>query len=127
MSIFEKFETGKLFLKGQEKTFKSIEWSPHPKFKGVSLKHLVTAKDTNGEFSYHLVRIKPQKKIGLHTHEIQLETHEIIAGHGICDVAGNKTIYEAGSIAILPAGVEHEITAGEDGLFIFAKFFPALC
>lgn len=26
-------------------------------FEGVELKHIITSKDTNGEYSYHLVRI----------------------------------------------------------------------
>ncbi|WP_347223788.1 hypothetical protein [Bacteroides congonensis] len=26
-------------------------------FEGVELKHIITAKDTDGKFSYHLVRI----------------------------------------------------------------------
>lgn len=127
MSVFEKFEKGKLFLSGQEVDFNSIPWSLHVKFEGVALKHLLTAKDTNGKFSYHLVRIAPQKRIGMHIHETQLETHEVAAGHGVCNTAEAELVYEVGSIAVLPAGIAHEILAGDDGLFLFAKFFPALC
>jgi len=97
------------------------------KFEGVALKHFITAKDTNGEFSYHLVRIAPGKKIGLHIHETQLETHEVVAGNGVCNTEGLELVYEVGNIAVLPAGVEHEVCAGNDGLYLFAKFYPALC
>lgn len=127
MSVFEKFESGKLFLSGQEIDFDSIPWSPHAQFEGVALKHLITAENTNGEFSYHLVRIAPQKKIGAHIHETQLETHEIVEGDGVCNTMELELVYEVGNIAVLPAGIEHEVLAGKDGLFLFARFFPALC
>lgn len=78
----------------------NIEWSKHPTFDGVELKHIVTAKDTDGLFSYHLVRIAPNCSIKEHIHETQLETHEVISGKGLC------------------------INAGEEGLYLFAKFMP---
>ena len=127
MSLFEKFETGKLVLPSSQLNFKSVNWSPHAKFEGVALKHLITAKDTNGTFSYHLVRIAPNKKIGQHIHETQLETHEVIVGSGVCVNNGKELSYEVGTISIFLAGIEHEITAGADGLYLFAKFIPALC
>ena len=128
MSLFENFEVGKLFLpSGQEVELKSIDWSPHAKFEGVELKHLITASETDGAFSYHLVRIAPKRAIGVHIHETQLETHEVIAGSGVCTTAGQKITYETGVISILPAGIEHEVAADSDGLYLFAKFFPALC
>ena len=127
MSVFEKFEKGKLYLENKEIDLKSINWSPHAKFAGVALKHIITAKDTKGEYSYHLVCIDPNKKIGLHIHETQLETHEVIAGYGVCKTSGHELVYVVGNIAVLPAGVEHELLAGEEGLYLFAKFLPALC
>lgn len=127
MSIFEKFENGSLFLNKKTVDLGSIAWSPHAKFEGVALKHLITAKDTNGAFSYHLVRIAPKKKIGLHCHETQLETHEVMAGCGTCNTQGQTLNYQVGNIAVLPAGIEHEVIASDEGLFLFAKFLPALC
>lgn len=127
MNLFEKFEMGKLILPSRQVDFKSIDWSPHAKFEGVALKHLITSKYTNGAFSYHLVRIEPNKKIGKHIHDTQLETHEVITGSGICVNQGKELSYEAGAISIFPIGIEHEIIAGADGLYIFAKFIPALC
>ena len=127
MNLFEKFETGKLVLPSNQFDFKAVDWSPHARFEGVALKHIVTSKNTNGAFSFHLVRIAPNKKIGKHIHETQLETHEVIAGSGICINDGKKLSYEAGTISILQTGIEHEIIAGADGLYLFAKFIPALC
>ncbi|MBQ2582208.1 MAG: cupin, partial [Ruminococcus sp.] len=100
---------------------------PHPTFEGVELKHLLTAADTNGQFSYHLVRIAPNKSIGEHVHETQLETHEVIAGSGVCINEGLEIPYESGVMTVLKMGTPHSVNAGADGLYIFAKFIPALC
>lgn len=125
--VFEAFNNGFLKLPEVTISFRDIAWSKHPTFEGVELKHIITSKDTNGEYSYHLVRIAPGKSIKQHIHETQLETHEVIAGKGECVNAGKKLDYEPGVISIMPAKVPHEVNAGEEGLYLFAKFFPALC
>lgn len=125
--LFEAFNRGRLALIDSEVSFEQINWAKHPTFEGVELKHIVTAKDTNGLFSYHLVRIQPEKAIGNHIHETQLETHEVIAGDGICINNGVEIKYKQGVISIMPEKVPHEVRAGKDGLYLFAKFMPALC
>ena len=126
-NLFEAFNNGSLKLPAKSVEFSTILWSKHPTFEGVELKHIVTAKDTNGQFSYHLVRIAPNKSIKNHIHETQLETHEVIAGSGVCINEGAAIPYEIGTISIMPAGIQHEVNAGNDGLYLFAKFIPALC
>lgn len=125
--LFEKFNKGNLLLPNKEVNFEEIVWSKHPTFEGVELKHIITSKETNGEFSFHLVRIAPNKKIGMHVHGTQLETHEVICGTGVCINDGAKINYTPGTISIFPATIEHEVIAGDYGLYLFAKFFPALC
>ena len=125
--LFERFSTeGQLRLPGTTVSFSDIPWSQHPTFDGVELKHIVTAKETGGQFSYHLVRIAPGRAIGSHTHQTQLETHEVIAGTGSCINNGAELAYAPGVISILPMGSPHEVKAGADGLYLFAKFIPAL-
>ncbi len=126
-NLFEAFNNGSLKLPTSTADFSMIPWSQHPTFDGVELKHIVTAKDTDGEFSYHLVRIAPNKSIDNHIHETQLETHEVISGSGVCVNDGVTIPYETGTISIMPIGVPHEVNSGKDGLFLFAKFIPALC
>ena len=127
-NLFEKFnEGGKLLLPDATVTFDAIPWSKHPAFEGVELKAIITSERTDGQFSYHLVRIAPNKKIGNHIHEKQLETHEVISGTGVCVNDGVELPYETGVISIFPIGVPHEVIAGDDGLCLFAKFMPALC
>lgn len=127
-NLFEKFnEGGKLLLPDDTITFDAIPWSKHPTFEGMELKHIITSERTDGHFSYHLVRIAPNKEIGSHIHEKQLETHEVISGTGVCVNDGVELPYETGVISIFPVGVSHEVIAGGDGLCLFAKFMPALC
>lgn len=125
--VMDSFNNGALRLPNATVEFADLPWSKHPAFEGVELKHIVTAKDSGGQFSYHLVRIAPDKRIGSHIHETQLETHEVIAGSGVCVNDGTEIPYEAGTVTILPANIPHEVNAGQDGLYLFAKFMPALC
>lgn len=125
-TLFDAFDNGTLRLPASTVKFADIPWAKHPDFDGVELKHIVTAGKTAGQCSYHLVRIAPGKKIGNHIHKTQLETHEVIAGSGVCINDGAAIAYDTGVISILPAGIPHEVTAGENGLFLFAKFMPAL-
>ena len=125
--LFEKFNNGKLILADKAISFESIPWCKHPVFDGVELKHIVTSNETNGEFSYHLVRVASNKSILNHIHEEQLETHEVIYGEGICINNQQKIHYSTGVISIMTKAVSHEVHAGDNGLLLFAKFIPALC
>lgn len=127
MDIFEIFSNGKLALPEKTVEFGEIGWQKHPEFKGVELKHIITAKDTDGKFSCHLVRIAPGCSIGSHIHKNQLEIHEIVKGKGICVNQGNSMPYEAGTVSVIESGKRHEVNAGSEGLYLFAKFIPALC
>lgn len=126
-NLFEAFNQGHLILPNKTLNFESVPWSKHPTFDGVELKHIVTSSDTNGKFSYHLVRIAPNKSILNHIHELQLETHEVIFGEGTCINNQCEIHYSPGVISIMPKAVPHEVHAGNDGLLLFAKFIPALC
>ena len=125
--LFEQFNvSGQLRLPTETIQFGELPWNKHPEFDGVELKHIVTSQQTSGQFSYHLVRIAPNKAIGNHIHQTQLETHEVIAGSGTCVNNGTELAYEPGTITILPIGLPHEVKAGADGLYLFVKFIPAL-
>lgn len=126
-NLFEKFDhDGGLFLPDVTVPFGEIPWTAHPAFEGVSLKPLIRSEQTGGQFSFHLVRIAPNREIGLHIHEAQVETHEVIAGSGTCVNNGTELRYAPGVISIFPTRQPHQVTAGPDGLYLFAKFIPAL-
>lgn len=123
-SMFVKFQEGCLRLPEGETFFDSLPWSRHPAFEGVELKTVVSSDKSAGRFSFHLVRIAPYKKIGLHAHEKQMETHEVLEGTGVCVSGGVELRYEPGVVSIFPMNIMHEVTAGAEGLCLFAKFFP---
>jgi quercetin dioxygenase-like cupin family protein len=104
----------------------SLPWNPHPKFAGVSLRHLVTGKDTGGHLSLHHVRIDPGCSIGDHIHASQVEIHDVLEGEGTCTVAEKEIRYVPGVMGIMPADIIHRVVAGEQGLLLLATFSPPL-
>lgn len=124
--VFDLFENGTLKLPEGEKAFADIPWTAHAAFEGVELKHIVTSAESGGAFSFHLIRVAPGKKIGEHTHDVQTETHEVIAGGGTCINGNAEFAFEPGNVTIFSPKVPHQVIAGEEGIMVFAKFFPAL-
>ena len=126
-NLFDQLDAaGRLRLPGADSPFGDLPWNRHPDFGGVELKHLVTGRETGGQFSCHLVRVAPGKTIGTHAHPAQTELHEIAAGSGVCLSGGARLVYEPGVVSILPTGEPHEVKAGPEGLRLLAKFVPAL-
>jgi quercetin dioxygenase-like cupin family protein len=111
---------------GQTITTESLPWNPHPKFAGVSLRHLVTGKDTGGRLSLHHVRIDPGCTIGDHTHVGQVEIHDVLTGAGTCTLAGRVISYTPGVTGVMPADQVHRVDAGKDGMLLLATFVPPL-
>jgi quercetin dioxygenase-like cupin family protein len=105
----------------------ALPWSPHPRFPGVALRHLVTGAQTGGALSAHLVRIEAGCRLEEHIHPDSLELHEVVRGAGDCALADKTVRYAPGVCGLIPAGVAHSVRAdaGED-LYILAKFAPAL-
>ncbi len=103
-----------------------ISWNPHPKFTGVSMKHMIKGTDTDGMLSCHMVRIDPNATLEDHVHENQWELHEVIEGEGTFVLESRETPYYPGRMGIVPKGTKHKVIAGESGLVLLAKFFPAL-
>ena len=104
----------------------ALPWQDHPAFAGVRLRHLVTAADTEGRLSCHIVRLAPGASLAGHVHDGQWELHEVVCGSGTAALAGRQTDYAPGVTAVIPRGTPHAVTAGDQGLCLLAKFFPAL-
>jgi quercetin dioxygenase-like cupin family protein len=116
------FENGRLTVNGETKDLGPQPWNPHKDFEGVYLKNVVTGDKTGGAFTCHLVRIEPDKKIGMHAHPACIELHEVIFGDGMCVTEQGDIPYAPGSIAVLAVNSPHEVRAGKQGLYLFAKF-----
>ncbi len=126
MKISDSFETNTLSFFDRDTKISEINWSKHPKYDGVYLKHLIQGSDTNGALSCHIVKIEPNCTIDTHTHEGIFEIHEVIEGSGTCFLVNKIIIYSVGSVAVIPADTIHKIAAGNDGMYILAKYSPAL-
>jgi quercetin dioxygenase-like cupin family protein len=103
-----------------------VQWNDHPKFKGVSLKHLIRGIDTGGSLSCHLVKIDPGCVLDEHIHESQLELHEVIEGEGSFFLGSKETAYHPGCMSVIPRGTKHKVIAGKNGMVLLAKFCPPL-
>lgn len=103
-----------------------LSWNPHPAFEGVYLKHLITGSKTEGQLSCHMVRIDPLCKLETHIHENQWELHEVIKGAGEAQMGEKSINYHPGRSAVIPKGKAHSVKAGNEGLILLAKFFPAI-
>jgi quercetin dioxygenase-like cupin family protein len=126
MNIDSIFETGTICTVDGAVNAQKIEFTPHAKFKGVSIKHLVTGKTTNNRISCHLVKVEAGCTLDTHVHEKNLEIHEVIRGDGTLILADKTFTYSTGSIGVIPVNVVHKVEAGKNGLCILAKFSPAL-
>lgn len=111
---------------GQTIATESLPWNPHPKFAGVSLRHLVTGKDTGGRLSLHHVRVDPGCAIGDHAHAGQVEIHDVLAGTGTCTLTGRVIPYTPGVVGVMPADQVHRVDAGKEGMLLLATFSPPL-
>ena len=118
-------ESGEIVFKDGNRKIGDFPWNEHPAFAGVSLKHLLTGNDTDGNFSCHLVRVAAGCKIGNHIHEGKWELHEVLCGQGICQMGSVRIPYQPGVVAAIPADVLHEVQADEE-IYLLAKFVPAL-
>ncbi|QZY53820.1 cupin domain-containing protein [Crassaminicella profunda] len=125
-NFIENFEKNKVSYLEKDEQIISLKWHPHPTFEGVYLKHLVQGVETNNQLSCHLVRVDPGCKIDTHIHEGKIEIHEVIQGNGVCLLDKKKIPYSPGSVAVIPADLTHKVVAGDSGIYILAKFTPAL-
>jgi quercetin dioxygenase-like cupin family protein len=117
---------GVLCIHGETLNIEEFTWNEHQAFKGVFLKHLITGETTDNQLSCHLVKINPDCTIGNHIHTGKTELHEIVSGSGQCFIEQTKYEYKKGVVGYIPADKNHSVIAGSEGLFLLAKFFPAL-
>lgn len=120
------FETGTIITPSALEAAATAEFIPHKSFQGVSLKLLVSGNKTGNAASLHLVRVEPHCCLETHKHPQNLELHKVVGGSGVATIGNNVAEYCAGTVGVIPMGVPHKVTAGENGLYILATFSPAL-
>jgi mannose-6-phosphate isomerase-like protein (cupin superfamily) len=119
-------ENTAIFTREDRKAMEEIPWNKHATFPGVYLKHLVKGDQTDGKFSCHLVKVEAGCELSEHIHANNWEIHEIVSGNASGYLEGNEMPYTPGTTAIIPAGSKHRVVAGDQDLYIRAKFIPAL-
>lgn len=102
-----------------------LPWNHHPEFEGVRLKHILTGKNTENHFSYHLVHVEAGCEMSSHIHETQIELHQVIEGRGTGQRGDEHIAYQAGVTAVMPQSETHAVKADED-LYMLATFIPPL-
>lgn len=117
---------GNVFFTDKQIPIEDLPWNPHSKYKGVYLKHLILGKDTDNQLSCHIVKIEPNCTLDTHVHDGKIEIHEVVGGSGKFHLDGKEIDYSIGEISVIPANTPHKVVAGKDGLYLFAKFTPAL-
>lgn len=127
ITLANQIANGTITLPEKKIQANQIDWVKHPAYKGVYLKHLIRGEQTNGQFSCHMVKIDPGCTLEMHIHAEQWELHEVIEGTGRCSLDGSMVPYGAGQMTVIPCGTPHEVTAGNEGLVLLAKFIPPLC
>ena len=126
METIKNIENGRLYTINASEDNSNKQWNAHPAFKGVYLKHLITGAETQGQFSAHIVKVEPNCVLDTHIHAGKTEIHEVIVGTADCLIDTKRVAYKPGDIAIIPNDTVHKVVAGEGGLYLMAKFYPAL-
>jgi len=125
-TIPELFSDGKVVFPGKTIDAAMLPWYEHPAFKGVLLKDLVTAVDTNGAFSCHVVKISKGFEVGEHNHNAEWEFNEAVEGCGPLILDGVTHSCRPGFTCVTPPGVPHIVSAPYEDICLLAKFVPAL-
>ena len=121
------FEQGAVLFPDFDTDAAEKPWCPHPAYKGVFLKDIVTGKETGGKFSYHLVKVSKDREVMDHDHKTQWEWNLIISGNGVFVIGDKEVTIAPGQTYVTPPGIHHIVSAGEEDLMLLAIFVPALC
>lgn len=125
-TIQEIFTEGKILFPGKAVDAAKLSWYEHPAFKGVFLKDLVTAADTKGAFSCHVVKVKKGCQVGEHYHNAEWEFNEALEGTWLLTLGGKQYECGPGFTCVTPPGVPHVVSAPDEDVYLLAKFVPAL-
>lgn len=124
--LTEIFEQNIVFSPGYETEANAKPWYSHPAWKGVFLKDLVTGKESDGKFSYHLVRVWKDCEVADHDHETQWEWNLVVSGKGVFVIGDKEVTIVPGQTFVTPPKNHHTVSAGNEDISLLALFIPAL-
>jgi len=79
---------------------------------------------TGAHLQLVLMSLKPNEDIGVETHSDVDQFFRVDDGSGVATIGGKDHKIKNGSAFIIPAGTEHNVTAGEEGLKIYSLYSP---
>jgi mannose-6-phosphate isomerase-like protein (cupin superfamily) len=71
-----------------------------------------------------LMSIEPGEDVGIETHPETDQFFRVDGGSGEASIGGKKYALKDGDAIIIPAGSEHNITAGEEGIKLYTIYAP---
>jgi quercetin dioxygenase-like cupin family protein len=126
MNITDFLNNGSVFINGRKvRAISTIAWDKHPKFEGVFTKNIFNDSENNNNINAMIVKIEPNKEIGMHIHEGKFELHEMIDGEGEAIIDNKRIEYFPGIVSLIPADIQHCLKAGNKGILLLAKFTPS--
>ena len=72
-----------------------------------------------------LMSLKPDEEIGAETHADNDQFFRVDGGSGRAVIGGKEHDIKNGSAFVIPAGTEHNVIAGPDGLKLYSLYGPA--
>jgi len=72
-----------------------------------------------------LMSLLANEEIGMEVHEDNDQFFRIEKGNGKCIIDGNEYEISDGSAIVVPAGAEHNVVAGDQGLKLYTIYSPA--
>lgn len=103
-----------------------LPWEPHPIFKDLLVKKLLTYEKDNVDLSIVMVKVKRGAEVPVHVHaQDDIVYHLEGKGKMWVDGVGDFEV-EAGSFLRIPAGVKHQPHDIEEDILVFDIFLPHL-
>jgi quercetin dioxygenase-like cupin family protein len=101
-------------------------FSDHPKFQGVRIAVLVSAKDSVA-VGVSMLEIEPGIAVPVHTHDQQIDSILILSGQAEALINGSWRSVSEGDYLFIPPGIEHGVrNTGDRPLRIFVHHSPPI-
>jgi quercetin dioxygenase-like cupin family protein len=103
-----------------------LSWEPHPVFKDLLIKRLLSHEKDNVDLSIAMVKVRKGAQIPAHVHEQDdIVYHVEGKGKMWVDGAGDFEV-GPGSFMRIPAGVKHQPHDIEEDILVFDIYHPHL-
>jgi mannose-6-phosphate isomerase-like protein (cupin superfamily) len=104
----------------------TMDWNPHPKFKGVEIAYLLTKKDDEVDLTCAMVHWEVGAEVPRHVHEESDDILYILKGKAKMWIDGIGDVpLSAGCFVRIPKGVLHQPHDVEEDLIAHDTWYPA--